>query len=59
MDFRVGDMIYITDGKNCRVSRIDGIRSGHLRVGSLLFDWCGNEVGIPHGTGFKIYPIEN
>ena len=59
MDFRVGDMIYISDGKNVRISRIDGVRGGNLRVGDLLFDWCGSEVGVPRGEGYKIYPIEN
>ena len=44
MDFKVGDVVVISDGKNTALSRIDGVRRGHLSVGYLLFDWCGNEV---------------
>ena len=57
-EFSVGSVVVLSDGKNSVLSRIDGIRRGHLRVECLLFDWCGNEVNVPHNTGFKIYPFE-
>ena len=56
MGFRVGDVILITDGKNSSLHRIDGVRKGFLRVGSLLFDWCGNEVECIYPI-YKIYPV--
>lgn len=57
MDFKVGDVVVISDGKNTALSRIDGIKKGHLKVGCLLFDWCGNEVEatIEH---YRIYPLK-
>ena len=58
MNFRVGDVVVITDGKNTALSRIDGVRRGHLRVGYLLFDWCGNEVDTIQPI-FRIYPVKN
>ena len=58
MNFRVGDVVVITDGKNTVLSRIDGVRRGHLRVGYLLFDWCGNEVDTIQPM-FRIYPVKN
>lgn len=57
MDFKVGDVVIISDGKNTALSRIDGVQRGHLRVGGLLFDWCGNEVESSHNT-YKIYPLK-
>ena len=57
MDFNVGDVVVISDGKNRAMSRIDGIRRGYLKVGYLLFDWCGNEVET-HANGYKIYPVK-
>lgn len=57
MNFSVGDVVVITDGKNTVLSRIDGVRRGHLRVGYLLFDWCGNEVDTISPV-FKIYPLK-
>ena len=39
MNFKVGDVVVISDGKNMALSRIDGVRKGYLRVGYLLFDW--------------------
>lgn len=58
MNFSVGDVVAITDGKNTALSRIEGIRRGHLRIGYLLFDWCGNEVDTVNPI-FKIYPIKD
>ncbi len=57
MDFKVGDMVVLSDGRNKALSRIDGVKRGHLSVGSLLFDWCGNEVESSH-DGYKIYPLK-
>lgn len=57
MNFRVGDVVVITDGKNTALSHIDGVRRGHLRVGYLLFDWCGNEVDTISPV-FRIYPLK-
>lgn len=57
MDFKVGDVVVISDGKNTALSRIDGVRKGHLSVGYLLFDWCGNEVDASCGQ-YKIYPLK-
>ena len=57
MDFKVGDVVVISDGKNTALSRIDGVKSGHLRVGCLLFDWCGNEVESTEER-YKIYPLK-
>lgn len=59
MDFRVGAVVVITDGNHKTIGYINGIKNGYLKVGYMLFDWCGNEVDVPHRTGFKIYPIEN
>ena len=57
MDFKVGDVVVISDGKNMALSRIDGVRKGHLRVGCLLFDWCGKEVDTVDPR-YRIYPME-
>ena len=57
MNFKVGDVVVISDGKNMALSRIDGVRKGHLRVGCLLFDWCGNEVDSADSS-YKIYPLK-
>lgn len=57
MDFKVGDVVVLSDGRNKALSRIDGVRRGHLSVGSLLFDWCGNEVDSSDSS-YKIYPIK-
>lgn len=54
MNFSVGDVVYITDGKNTYMRRINGIRNGYLRVGHNLFDWCGNPVDR---SQYRIYPI--
>ncbi len=56
MNFKVGDVVVISDGKNTALSRIDGVRRGHLRVGHLLFDWCGNEVDTVDSS-LRIYPL--
>lgn len=56
MEFRVGGAVIITDGRNASITRINGIRNGYLKVGCLLFDWCGNEVDAI-GIKYKIYPI--
>ena len=56
MNFKVGDVVVISDGKNTALSRIDGIRRGHLRVGCLLFDWCGKEVDTVNSS-LRIYPL--
>ena len=58
MNFKIGDVVIISDGKNTSLCRIDGVRKGHLRVGCLLFDWCGNEVDAANPL-FKIYPLNN
>ncbi len=58
MNFNIGDVVVITDGTSRGFSRIDGLRKGHLRVGCLLFDWCGNEVNTANPT-YKIYPVED
>ena len=57
MDFKVGDVVVISDGKNTALSRIDGVRRGHLSVGYLLFDWCGNEVDSSCEQ-YTIYPLK-
>lgn len=57
MDFKVGDVVVISDGKNTALSRIDGVKRGHLSVGYLLFDWCGNEVDTSCEQ-YKIYPLK-
>ena len=57
MDFNVGDVVVISDGKNTALGRIDGVKSGYLRVGCLLFDWCGNEVETVYER-YKIYPLK-
>ena len=57
MDFKVGDVVVISDGKNMALSRIDGVRKGHLMVGCLLFDWCGKEVDTVDPR-YRIYPME-
>ncbi len=56
MDFKVGDVVVVTDGKNNALSRIQGVRRGHLRVGCLLFDWCGKEVEAVESR-YRIYPL--
>lgn len=56
MDFKVGDVVVVTDGKNKAIHRIQGVRKGYLRVGYLLFDWCGNEVDTIESR-FRIYPL--
>lgn len=57
MDFKVGDVVVISDGKNTALSRIDGVKRGHLSIGCLLFDWCGNEVDTS-AERYKIYPLK-
>lgn len=57
MNFKVGDMVIVTDGKNSEISRIQGVRRGHLRVGCLLFDWCGKEVDVVESR-YRIYPLK-
>lgn len=57
MDFKVGDVVVLSDGTNKALSRIDGVRRGHLSVGSLLFDWCGNEVESTY-EHYRIYPLK-
>ena len=57
MDFKVGDVVVISDGKNTALSRIDGVKRGHLKVGCLLFDWCGNEVEATT-EHYRIYPLK-
>lgn len=57
MNFKVGDVVVISDGKNTALVRIDGVKRGHLRVGCLLFDWCGNEVESTQ-CHYKIYPLK-
>lgn len=57
MDFKVGDVVVLSDGRNKALSRIDGVRRGHLSVGYLLFDWCGNEVDTSCEQ-YKIYPLK-
>lgn len=57
MNFKVGDMVVISDGINTSLCRIDGVRKGHLRVGCLLFDWCGKEVDTVDPR-YRIYPME-
>lgn len=57
MNFKIGDVVVISDGKNTSLCRIDGVRKGHLRVGCLLFDWCGREVDTVDSR-YRIYPIE-
>lgn len=57
MDFKVGDVVVISDGKNTALSRIDGVKRGHLSVGYLLFDCCGNEVDSSCEQ-YKIYPLK-
>ena len=57
MDIKVGDVVVISDGKNTALVRIDGVKRGHLRVGGLLFDWCGNEVDSTYER-YKIYPLK-
>lgn len=57
MDFNVGDVVVISDGKNKALSRINGVKKGYLRVGCLLFDWCGNEVDV-HYRQYKIFPLK-
>lgn len=57
MDFKVGDVVVISDGKNEALSRIDGVKKGHLSIGCLLFDWCGNEVDTS-AEHYKIYPFK-
>ena len=57
MDFKVGDVVVISDGKNEALSRINGVRRGYLSVGCLLFDWCGNEVNA-YGRQYKIFPLK-
>ena len=57
MNFKVGDVVVISDGKNMALSRIDGVRKGYLRVGYLLFDWCGKEVDAVDPR-YRIYPME-
>lgn len=56
MDFHVGDMVVITDGKKGSVCVIDGVKKGYLRVGSLLFDWTGKEVDA-FDSIYRIYPL--
>ena len=58
MGFKVGDVVLLSDGKNTVLSRINGIRRGYLRVGYILFDWCGKEVDVPN-TIYSIYPISD
>ena len=58
MDFTVGSTVIITDGRNASITRINGVRNGHLKVGSLLFDWCGNEVDTVR-PNYKIYPYKD
>ena len=33
--FKVGDVVALTDGKNTVLSRIDGVKKGHLSIGCL------------------------
>ena len=56
MGFKVGDVVLLSDGKNTVLSRINGIRKGYLRVGYILFDWCGKEVDVPN-PHHRIYPL--
>lgn len=58
MGFKVGDVVLLSDGKNTVLSRINGIRKGYLRVGYILFDWCGKEVDVPNPM-YRIYPISD
>ena len=55
--FKVGDVVALTDGKNTVLSRIDGVKKGHLSIGCLLFDWCGNEVDAANNK-YKIFPLK-
>lgn len=57
MDFKVGDVVVISDGKNEALSRINGVKRGYLSVGCLLFDWCGNEVNTQNRQ-YKIFPLK-
>ena len=54
--FKVGDVVALTDGKNTVLSRIDGVKKGHLSIGCLLFDWCGKEVDAVDSR-YRIYPM--
>ncbi len=56
MNFKVGDVVVISDGKNTSLCHIDGVRKGYLRVGCLLFDWCGKEVDTTNPC-MRIYPL--
>lgn len=55
--FRVGSLVIVTDGINRFVRKIDGVKRGNIRVGSCIFDWCGNEIDC-HNPTYKIYPFE-